>query len=208
MDSEDRNQDKKHALIPSPETGKARTPISFDVIKSVYICEGISAKEIAERFSLPVASVERVIKENNLEDLRSAYIREGIRELQSLQLNQAQKLMDLESSFKKMRILQLEKRLEDFMVYYKRHGHFNKVHPVTGEVLLDGNGIPMQISIPNVAKELQHLKETFNLSEGLKNLLGTIDAIINKPKDVESLGIDDAIDMKSYDNIFKKREEE
>lgn len=125
-----------------------------------------------------------------------------------MQLVQAEKLMDIETKFKKIRIIQLEKTLEDYMVYYSRHGHFYKVHPVTHEILKDTNGIPIQIKIPNVGHEIAQLKESVSLSEGLKQLLGNIDSIINnggKPKDTENLG-GDIIDVTDgFNNLFEKK---
>lgn len=206
MDSEDRNNDKKIMLIPPNTGGRLAEPVSVDQIKTVFITEGIGAKEIAMRYSLSLESVKRVISENNLEQVRNDTIRKGLAEIQNVQLNQAKKLMDLEGNFKRMRIIQLEKILEDYMAYYARHGHFNKTHPLTGEVLKDSAGFPLQINIPSITKEIMSLKETVTLSEGLKVLLNQIDAIINKPKHVDNVG-EDVIDVLEYSDLFKKRDE-
>lgn len=93
------------------------------------------------------------------------------------------------------------------MAYYSTHGHFYKVHPITSEVLKDTNGIPIQIKIPNVSNEISQLKESVSLSEGLKQLLGQIDDIINKPKDVENLN-SDVIDVTEYNDLFSKKKPE
>jgi len=201
----DSNKKDLVKLVPMEETGKSHLPVPVERIKSIFICEGISAREIAERFSLSEAQVQLVIKENKLEDLRSAYVRQGIAELQNIQINQAQKLMDLESKFKRMRIIQLEKILEDHLAYHARHGHFYKLHPVTQEILRDTNGLPLQLKLPNITKEITDLKETVTLSEGLKQLLAKLDDIINKPKDAERID-PNTIDMAQFGNIFEAKQ--
>lgn len=185
-------------------TSKSLQPFSSEHIKNAFICEGLSVKELSDKFFLPVQAVETFIQDNNLEALRSAHVKHGLAKLQNVQVAQAEKLMTLEGNFKRMRILQLEKTLEDYMAYYSRYGHFYKVHPLSGEILKDTNGIPMQIPIPNVSKEILALKESVSLSEGLKILLGQIDDIINRPKDVKQID-PDIIDVTNFDNLFKKK---
>lgn len=205
-DDQKNDLDSKIMLHPSVESGKRR-PVSLEHLKSVYICEAITEKELAERFAISEVEVRRIVKENKLQDLREAHIRNGLAQLQNVQVKQAEKLMDLESQFKRMRILQLEEILKDYMTYFSRHGHFYKVHPHTGDILKDSNGIPMQIRLPNITKEITDLKEAVTLSEGMKNLLNQIDKVINKPKDVESLD-DGTIDMSSLGNIFQAKKVE
>jgi hypothetical protein len=206
MDDQNRDKDKKHLILPSQGSGRTNFPVSVDQIKSVYITEGVSDKEIADRFSIPLDSVKRIIDENQLEKVRADHVRDGLKHIQNVQVNQAQRLMDMEGSFKRMRIVQLEKILEDYMAYYARHGHFYKLHPITGEILKDQNGFPLQINIPNITKEIQSLKESVSLSEGLKLLLNQIDAIINKPRKVDNVN-SDIIDVTDYNNLFKPRED-
>jgi len=178
---EDRDKDKKHKYVPTPEKGKTvkNQVISLDQIKSLFIGEGLDAQEIAERTKIPLATIGGLVKEHKLPELRSAYIQMGINKIQNKQIDQAQKLMDLEANFKKLRIVQIEKQLEDFLAYYARHGHLYKLHRVTGEVLLDTNSMPMLISIPNISKELKELKEGVSLSEGLKSVLHQVSDLIH-----------------------------
>lgn len=205
---EDRDKDKSHKLAPVPETGMPPSiSVSLDVLKSAFIAEGLSAEQLANRYYLSISQVEGIIEEHKLDELRKAYVRQGVSKIQNQQVNQAQKLLDLELNFKKMRLLQLEKVLEDFMAYYGRHGDFYKRHPVSGEILKDTDGIPMQVHVPNVSKEIYQLKESVTLSEGLKKLLTELDDIINgKPKG-EAVGDGDGevIDMAQYDGLFQKK---
>lgn len=178
--------------------------VGVEHIKSAYIAEGCSASDLAVRFNLPVESIQKIIKDNELEKLRALHIKHGLAALQSIQLVQAEKLMNIENQFKKMRIIQLEKTLEDYSAYYSQHGHFYKVHPITKEILKDTNGIPIQIKLPNVSSEITMLKESFTLSEGLKQVLGHIDDIINKPKDQEQMD-PNVIDMTSFNGLFSQK---
>lgn len=179
--------------------------VPFETIKTVYICEGLTPVELSKRFDLPVSFVENFIAENKLEDLRTAYVKNGLIKLQNIQIGQAEKLMDMDTQFKKMRIIQLEARLNDFLAYYAKYNHFYKIHPITGEILKDTNGIPIQIPIPNVSKEIAELKEVVSLSEGLKGLLKNIDDIINKPRDNEDANTLDAEfkDVGNFNDLFK-----
>lgn len=208
MDSDNQDEIKsKVRLVPAEETGMSKQLISIEHIKAVFVTEGVSAKEIADRFFLSETQVQKIIDDNKLEELRALAIKNGLASLQNMQITQADKLMTLETQFKRMRILQLEKMLGDYMAYYTTHGHFYKLHPVSGNVLLDTNGIPMQIKIPNITNEIRDLKESVSLSEGLKLLLGQIDAIINKPKDVEKLD-PNTITLESMGNIFQQKKQE
>ena len=202
MDFDDKDDSKRSILTETP-SGQV-LQIGVEHIKSAYIVEGCSVTDLATRFHLPVVVIEKLVQDSQLDKLRAAHIKHGLAALQSIQLVQAEKLMNLESQFKKIRIIQLEKTLEDYMAYYSAHGHFYKVHPITGDVLKDTNGIPIQIKIPNVAHEISQLKESVSLSEGLKQLLSHIDDIINKPKDVEQLD-SDIIDVTNFNQLFKKK---
>lgn len=201
---EDRDKDKAHKLVPQQGTGQTHRLVSIDILKSAYIASGLSAKEISDQYYLSLSQVEKLIEEHKLPELRREYIKQGLKTIRNTQLGQAQELLDLELNFKKMRLLQLQKQLEDFMAYYSRHGDFYKRHPNTGEILKDTDGIPMQVYLPSVTKEIHALKETVTLSEGLNNLLSQLDDIINgKPKG-ESAS-DNVIDMDEIDGLFKKK---
>lgn len=201
---ENRDKDKSFKLVPAAETGKARTPVSMDVLKSAYIAEGLSVQALAERYFLTESQVQKIVDDAKLPELRRAYIREGISKIQNEQMDQAQKLLDIELNFKRLRITQLQKQLEDFMAYYGRHGDFCKRHPVSGDILKDTDGIPMQIHVPNVSREIAQLKESVTLSDGLKKLMAEIDDIINgKPKG-EAVG-DNVIDMDEVDGLFRRK---
>lgn len=204
-DDAKRKQDRAFKLVPSKESGKSRHPVSLEVVKSAYIAEGLSVDEIAERYHLEKSKIKALVESENLEELRRAYIRQGLQRLQSKQMDQAEKLMDLETNFKKMRILQLEDQLKDFVAYHERHGDFYKRHPKSGEILYNTNGMPMQISIPNVTKEIRDLKESVSLSEGMKTLLDRFDEVINsKPK---GQVVEDVIDVTDYKALFERKDE-
>ena len=204
---DNRDYDKKVKLVPAAETGKARTPVSLDVLKSAYIAEGLSIEQLAERYFLSIEAVKSIVEGAKLPELRKAYVREGISKIQNEQVNQAQRLLDIELNFKKLRIQQLEKQLEDFMAYYGRHGDFYKRHPVSGEVLRDTDGIPMQIHVPNVSREISQLKESVTLSDGLKKLMSDLDDLINpKGPRGEAVGDDaNVIEMDEFDGLFRKK---
>jgi hypothetical protein len=114
--------------------------------------------------------------------------------------------MELENNFKKMRIIQLEKELENYLAYYARHGDFLKRHPKTGEILEDLNGIPMQIKIPNITKELNQLKESVQISEGLRGMLHRLDEIINKPDEPERAEDPDTYVVTDFKALFDEEE--
>lgn len=200
MESDDKNK----SIIITTDSGALT--LSFEKLKNEYICEGTTASELALRYSLPVAAVEQFITDQQLDKLRAAHVKHGLQMLQNIQLTQAEKLMTLENQFKKMRIIQIEKMLEDYMAYYSRHGHFYKVHPITSEILRDTNGIPLQIKLPNVAHEITQLKESVSLSEGLKQMLGHIDDIINKPKDVDNITDPNILDA-SFTDLFSQKKQ-
>lgn len=202
---EDRDKDKKHFLLPE----NSRKQMSMDWIKSLYIAEGKAPDEIALISCLPEKQILEIIKTENLAELRKSYMIKGLDRIKNIQLNQANKLLDLENNFKKLRILQLEAMLKDTILYFERHGDFAKRHPISGEILKNTDGIPMQIKIPNVSKELMNLKESVNISTGMEQLLAQIDTIMHsgKPDDFASGTEDpDAIDV-DFSEIFKTGED-
>ncbi len=181
------------------------TTVNFELIKNAYICEGSSPEELSRQFKVPVSYIQSVIQDNDLEKLRVAHIKNGLAKLQNIQVVQAEKLMDIETQFKKMRIIQLQHKLNDFVAYYSLHGHFYKVHPISKEILKDTNNMPIQIVVPNVGKEISELKESVMMSEGLKGIIDTIDSIINKPKDVTPVNPPPEVGFGSFDDLFKKK---
>lgn len=202
MDNEDRDLDKKIKFCKP--TGSDHM-ISLDHIKSLYIASGLSPEEISKQTFIPLDQINSVIREQQLYELRKAYIRQGISKIQNEQITQAQKLMDVELNYKKLRIIQLEDQLKDFLAYYARYGDFYKRHPITGDIMKNTSGMPLQITIPNVSKEITQLKDAVTLSEGLKNLIYQLDDILNtgKPKEKVTEN-DDVIDINEYDGLFKK----
>lgn len=186
-----------------------RQLMSVEAIKTIYICEGLSEKEIANRFNISEQTVSEIVTKNKLPELRKAFIRQGISELQNTQVEKAKKLMDIENMFKNMRISQLESVLQDYVAYHAKHGHFYKLHPISREILKDLDGLPMKLKLPDISKEIRDLKESLSLSEGLKTLLGQIDDLINKPsRDVENVNDGDEAIEATFTDLFKKRDSE
>ena len=202
---DNRDSDKKVSLYPM----NSRRGTTLDQIKSLYIAEGKSAEEIADITRLDLTKIKALIDGEKLSELRKAYIRNGLQNIQNKQLAQAEKLMDIETNFKKLRIIQLENQLKDFVAYYERHGDFYKRHPKSGEILHNTNGMPMQISIPNVTREIRDLKESVSLSEGMKTLLDRFDEVINSKQVGPKIDEKDVIDLQPDDfkKLFKRTEE-
>ncbi len=205
MDGENRDRDRNTMLLLG---GPGRGQVSFDVLKSAYIAEGLSAQDIASRYFLPVSSVEAFIEGEGLPELRKAYIIQGIQKIQNVQLVQANKLMDLETNFKRMRIIQLEAELESLCAYFARYGDFCKRHFSTGEILKDSDGIPMQIRLPNVSREIAQLKESVTMSEGVRQMLHRLDEIINSGRKPEPAEDPDTFDISSVGALFESKGEE
>lgn len=201
------NDDSNVTITTQSKSGKL-VQVGLERIKNEYIVEGSSVSDLAMKYNVPMGVVEKLVEDNQLDKLRAAHIKHGLAQLQNIQLVQAEKLISLENQFKRIRIIQLEKTLADYMAYYSKYGHFYKVHPITLEVLKDTNGIPIQIKIPNVGPEITQLKESFSLSEGLKQLLSNIDDIINKPKDLENLSPDIIDVTNDFNNLFRKKKSE
>lgn len=202
---DDRSKDKAHKLIPTQSSGHTHRSVSVDAVKSAYIAEGLSTEEIAARYYLPLSLIEKLIEEHQLPELRKAYMREGLAKIQNTQLSQAEKLMNFDLDFKKMRLIELEQKLQDFAAYYARHGDFCKRHPVTQEILRDTDGMAMQLSIPNVTREIQQLKESLTLSEGLKKLIDHIDDVIHNRRQQPNVADDNDTGAVDIDVYFKKK---
>lgn len=200
MDHDNREEDKKFFLVP--EKGVRKPKVSLDVVKSIYIAEGLSPQEIANRYDISVNQVQNLVDEYKLPELRKAYLINGIKNIQNTQIQQSEKLMNLDNGFKKLRIIQLEKQLEDYILYYERHGHLSKLHPITHEILIGNDGMPIQIVVPNVAKEISQLRESVTMSEGVKQLLNKIDDILNQGVKLENVNDGDILDI-DYKEIFK-----
>lgn len=201
---DERDSDKKFLLVPSKESGKSRRPVSLDVVKSAYIARGLSIPEIAKEYALPEKKICDIVEKYQLSELRQAHVRAGIEKIRNIQIGQAEKLMNIEADFKSLRIIQLEAQLRDYAAYYERHGDFYKRDPISGEILKNLDGIPMQLNVPNVTRELYQLKESVTLSEGLKKVLAHVDDIINPPEQ-SSESDDDVIDMENIDDLFKQK---
>jgi hypothetical protein len=191
--------------------------VGVEQIRNDYICEGAAVKDLATKYGISSVAIELYIKKEKLDELRKIHIKHGLSKLQNIQISNAERLMHLENDFKKLRITQLIESLKDYEEYFIRHGHLNKVHPITGEILRDTSGLPLQLKLPNVAKELADLKDSVSISEGLKQMLMQIDTMINKPKEIAPPKQSkpepiitrnvEVIDMDKFDNLFKKKSE-
>ncbi len=205
---EDREKDKSYIIRPA--VGARAPSFSLDVIKSRFITSTITASELAEEYSISEDQAIRIIEEHQLPELRKQYVRDGLEKIKNIQVHQSNKLLDIELNFKRMRILQLEAQLGDFMAYYSRWGDFQKRHPITGEILKDTNGIPMQIKIPDVSREINQLKEAITMSEGLKQMLAQLDDILNTDASKKQLVDKDVIALKNdeFEALFEDRVED
>lgn len=181
-----------------------KSDVAIEIVVNDYIVGGLDASELSTKYKVPIAMIEYVITSQQLDKLRTAHIKHGLDKIKNIQIGQAEKLMDLETKFKKLRLVQLEKTLEDYLAYYSKYNHFYKIHPITGEILKDTNGIPMQVKLPNVAKEIEELKQSVTMSEGLNQILGQIDQILHKPKDVEMIK-GDIIDVSAFNTLFEPK---
>lgn len=119
---------------------------------------------------------------------------------------QGSRILSLESQFKEMRLQQLESHVVEYIAYFHKHGHFQKVHPITGEVLRDTNGFPLQIPIPSLMRELQQLKETMIFSESLDALVGELQDVIEvKSKPIKkSSSHYNLPTITTFNSLFKK----
>lgn len=178
--------------------------VSLDTIKRSYIVDGMSSEEIASYLNVTKEEIDQVIKDLKLKSVRSNLIKSGIKKIENKQLDQAKDIMNLDLKFKKLRLIQLEKQLEDFAAYYETHGDFYKRHPTTNKILKDSNGMPVQISVPNVSREILQIKDSLNLSQGLKNLLQHVDDIINSKNETPLEG-EEGSTIIDVDALFKKR---
>lgn len=202
---EDREKDKSHLIRPT--VGNRAPSFSLDVIKSRFITSTLTPQELAEEYAISNSHALQIIEENQLVDLRKQHVREGLEKIRTVQLDQSNKLLDIELNFKKMRIIQLEAQLQDFMAYYSRWGDFRKRHPHTGEILKDTNGIDMQIKIPDVSREINQLKESITVSEGLKQMLTRLDDILNKDNTRKTLSDKDVVHLESteFEALFQSK---
>ena len=194
----------------SKQSKDLENTLSYNQIRKCYVEKGMTPSKIASMYNVDEKSVNSLIKTYKLDKVRTEYIKDGLSEIQATQIDQAKKLLNLELEFKKLRIAQLENQLQDFVDYYDVHGDFYKRHPISNEIIKDNDGIPLQLRIPNIGKELNTLKESVTLSEGMKTLLARIDDIINSPQrngelEAPNTSNDDVIDMDKYDDLFKKR---
>lgn len=199
---DDRDLDKITTLCP--EKGSHGKPVSRDVVKSDYICSGLSADEIAKKFKLSITVIERIIKDDKLQELRKSYITQGLAKLRNKQLTQVTDLLDLEHDFKQLRIVQLQESMKDYLAYYSRFGDLKKRHPITGDVLRDDNDIALTIKIPNIAKEIRDLKESITVASGASQILDQLDSMINSGNLIEDNEEPDIIDIDEYSILFDR----
>lgn len=116
------------------------------------------------------------------------------------------RILSLDAQFKEMRLQQIESQVVEYIAYFHKHGHFKKVHPITGEVLRDTNGMPLSIPIPSLMRELQQLKETMIFSESLDSLVGQLKDVIevkSKP-DKKSISHYNLPSVTTFNSLFKK----
>ncbi len=180
---------KDSEILFCSESGRA-TPVSLEQIKNLYVA-GFSLEKIAATTKLTVNKLKEIVNNYQLETLKSTLTTQGLSAIQEAQLNQAQKLLDLDNCFSTLRLIQLQSQLEDVAAYFAKHGDLLKRHPITGDVLLNTDGISMQIPLPNVKKEMEALKEKINLSQGLQNILKDVDRYIKDEDTRNSLSTSD-----------------
>lgn len=201
------NRDKDKQLQLCPEKGMRKQPVTKDILKSMFIAEGLTTKELAVKYGLSESMIQRYAIDEQWDELRKAYVISGISKIQNSQLKSAKDLLDFESSFNTLKIKQLEKQLEHYAAYYARFEHLFKVHPTTGEILKDTDGMPIPLRIPDVSKQIRDIKESVNMSEGIKKVIDRLEMITSAGEYAdESEGEKpDIIDIDKFDQIFKKR---
>lgn len=203
MDDSNENKPNLTILPVDPEQESARNEKEIEI---QYVGGGKTCKEISEDLQLPYKYVRSIIRKNKLSDLRNVYLHKGIKKIQNKQLDQAERMLNVQHRFRWMRLKQLEDMLKEYMAYYERWGDFKLRHPDTLEILYSSNGIPKQLNLPRVTQEINSLKEGFTLSQGLKQLLYQIDDILNKPKPPDRADSPEFEHSDIYDAVFKKKD--
>lgn len=178
--------------------------ISLDVVKRAFVTEGMSIDEIAESLDVEKHEIECIINDLGLKKIRKTLVKSGIQKIESKQIDQAKAIMDLDLNFKKLRLIQLQKQLEDYAAYYAKYNDFYKRHPTTNKILKDSFGMPMQLEVPNVSREIAQLKDSLNLSQGLKTLLQQVEDILNTKKEERLDDADEGPSVIDVDAFFKK----
>lgn len=199
---DDREKDKNYKICST----NSRKSITKDLLKSKYIAENLSIKELADMYNISKELIETHAKDENWNELRRVYIQSGIHKIQNTQLQQAQKLLDLDNNLKSLKLCQLEKMMENYAAYYARHGHLFKIHPVSGEILTNDENIPIPIKIPDVAKEIRALKESVTVSEGMKQLLDKLELIVNVGTPIDEGESPDIIDITNFNGLFERED--
>ncbi|MCG3175427.1 MAG: hypothetical protein MOGMAGMI_00356 [Candidatus Omnitrophica bacterium] len=194
-----RQEDSVYYLVKD----NSKKAVTKEQVKNLFLAEGKTVSEIANLVGVSEYRIQEIVDSENLPELRKTYAIEGLKKIQSSQVQNAQKLLNLENNFKKLRIIQLETELQSYLSYFERYGDFIKRHPTSGEILKDTNGIPMQITIPNVSREIAHLKESVLVSEGMQSILTKIEDLINTGKAKVKVDTSDYIDT-DYTYLFEK----
>lgn len=176
-------------------------------LKDKYIQEGYSLKELSLKYNIPEISIRDACREEGWDELRQKYISEGLATIQNIQLSRAQSLFDIENKFKSLKLMQLQKMLEYFVIYQAEHGHLFKIHAVTKEILLDNDGLPIPIKLPNISKEISDLKESVTVSEGMMKLIDRIESVLAiTDKNLEKKAIE--TDIVEFDELFERKTDE
>jgi len=172
--------DAKVMLVPPVSSGDQKVSVSIDVLKSAFLGEGLSPKQLSERYFIPLPLVKSLIKKHKLVKLRNDHINAGLLQIQNKQIAQAHDILSLEAKFKQIKLEQLKVQYENYMVYYSKHGDFYKRAAKSGKIMCDSNGIPKMVSMPNAVKELRDIRDSLVMGKGIQHILNQLNALLNQ----------------------------
>jgi hypothetical protein len=172
-----------------------------DILRKLYITSDETLEQIAAEFGMPIVQLERLARteEKSWHQLKAEYKKERLDYFREMSEDNGIELMSVLEELHLITIVDIRSKINFLKKYYKEHGDLYTRNK-EGEVLLDGRGQPISLTIPNSPKELLSLQGLLKLkTEAKENVRKSISEAPESPKAIE----ESIIDISDY-GIFKE----
>jgi hypothetical protein len=177
-----------------------------DILRKLYINTDETLEQIAREFSMPLDQLELMAKseEKSWHQLKEETKHDRLEYFRAIAEDNGIETISVVEELHLVTIVDMRSKINFLKKYYKEHGDLYARNSEK-EILLDGRGQPISLSIPNSVKDLLSLQGILKLKDESRESVKKLMASDPAPRKISN-NQENVIDVSQY-GIFKDDEE-
>lgn len=144
---------------------------TIEALRTLYVVSNDTAVKFANRHNIELPRIERLIEDGKWDDLRASNADNALNTMQSLVRDHLEDALEIEIELQVLQNLQVKAQIKELAKYYETHGDLFARNANTGEIIKDGTGQPILLTMPTGTYDISKRKGSIELMQGIKKLL-------------------------------------